>query len=464
MKGSNVPDMTLASQADSPPTALSYEEAMRFWYSHVNYEQHVPRPADLKLELMKAFLERLGAPQRRLRIVHVAGSKGKGSTSAMLAAVLRASGYHTGLFTSPHLCRVEERIQVDGKHISPTELAALMTDVVAVSEQYRHQGEASLTFFEIASALGFLHFARRNVDVAVVEVGLGGRFDSTNVCLPEVAVITSISFDHTQQLGNRLGSIAGEKAGIIKEGRPVVSGVLDAEPRSVIEDAAHRRQSPLFQLGKDFSFRYEPGRVQLASKPRVQVFAGNHSSQTMELGLLGEHQAANASLVVATVEQLRRLGWLIPEQAVVQGLAEVYWPARLEVVARSPWVILDCAHNVASVLALVSTLNESFPPVSRRLIFASSRDKDVAEMFRTLGPHFRHAYLTQFANNPRSFTAEGLAEMWRACTEVSCSHYKSAPEALKEAMARSAPNELVCVSGSVFLAGELRPLLVEDGH
>jgi dihydrofolate synthase/folylpolyglutamate synthase len=439
---------------------MSYEEAMRFWYARVNYEQRVPQPAELKLDHMKSLLARLGDPHRRLRIVHVAGSKGKGSTSAMLAEILAAAGYRTGLFTSPHLCEVEERLRINGAPIGQAELAALMTDV-ARAALAQHESEAEPTFFEIAAALCFLHFLRRRVDVAVLEVGLGGRFDSTNVCSPEVALITSISFDHVRQLGNRLDSIAREKAGIIKTGRPVISGVLAPEARTVIENTAQTRHAPLQQLGADFHYRYEPGNAAQARKAKIQICTASRNWPEMELGLLGEHQAANASVVVACVEKLQSLGWHISDQAVARGLAEVAWPARLEIMCRTPWVILDCAHNVASALALVETLATSFPPCRRSLIFASSRDKDVAGMFRTFQSHFDRAHLTRFGSNPRSFTPAELALLWGASNEAPCALHESAPRALESALREAKPEDLICITGSVFLAGELRPLIAK---
>src|SRR5947209_4503902 len=210
-----------------PPAAdralpARYQHALAWWYGVVNWEVRSPQPDDLKLHQMRALLRRLGDPQRRLRILHVAGSKGKGSTAAMLAAVLRRAGHRTGLFTSPHLTRVEERLQVDGEAITAPELTALLDEVRAAVAA---APALEPTFFEIATAVGFLHFVRRRTDAAVIEVGLGGRFDSTNVCRPAVALITSISFDHTQQPGNRLASIAMEKAGIVKPGIPTVSAV-----------------------------------------------------------------------------------------------------------------------------------------------------------------------------------------------------------------------------------------------
>src|SRR6516162_7492823 len=203
---------------DAAPPPLSPDEARAWWYGLINFEQRTPTADDLKLEHMRSLLSRLGNPHRRLRIVHVAGSKGKGSTSAMLAAALRQAGYRTGLFTSPHLCRVEERFQIDGHPIATEELGALLADVRAAVESRR--STQTPTFFEVGTAVGLLHFVRRRVDVAVLEVGLGGRLDSTNVCRPLVALITSISFDHTRLLGDRLASIAREKAGIFKRDRP----------------------------------------------------------------------------------------------------------------------------------------------------------------------------------------------------------------------------------------------------
>src|SRR5437879_7336671 len=240
--------MESGSLLSSSPS-LNYEEALAFWFGRINYEQRLPGPTDLKLDRMRTLLALLGDPQEKLRIVHVAGSKGKGSTSAMLESILRQAGYRTGLFTSPHLCRVEERIQVNGIPIQPLELASLMEEIrVAIAKMEEGDPDSSgsgqaVTFFEVATALGFLCFARREIDVAIVEVGLGGRFDSTNVCNPLVAVITSISFDHTQQLGNRLASIAMEKAGIVKSGRPTISGVIASEAQKVIESTCAERKS-----------------------------------------------------------------------------------------------------------------------------------------------------------------------------------------------------------------------------
>jgi dihydrofolate synthase/folylpolyglutamate synthase len=435
---------------------LSPEQARTFWYGLVNFEQRSPVAADLKLDRMRALLARLGDPQRRLRILHIAGSKGKGSTSAMLAAILGQAGYRTGLFTSPHLCRVEERFQIDGTSITEAELTTLLSEV-----HHAAQGRLPLTFFEVATAVGLLHFVRRRVDVAVLEVGLGGRLDSTNVCRPAAAVITSISFDHTQQLGNRLASIAWEKAGIVKPLRPTLSGATPPEVRAVIEGVCKERHSVLRQLGVDFHFTSEPGRVTATHmhRPRLKVRTWRRQWPWMEVNLLGEHQAANAALAVAVVEELNDQGWHVPQAAVAAGLRGVRWPARLEVFWGRPLVLLDCAHNVASARALVETLQASFPPSRRWLVFAGSSDKDLEGMFRVMAPYFYHALLTRFLDSPRAVAPLELAERVAACCPLSTSVYPTPAEALRAARASAGPDDLICITGSVFLAGQVRPLL-----
>jgi dihydrofolate synthase/folylpolyglutamate synthase len=440
---------------------LGAQQARAFWFGLANYEHRAPAAGDLKLDRMRALLAYLGDPHHRLRIVHVAGSKGKGSTSAMLAAILRRAGYRTGLFTSPHLCRVEERFQVDGQSISDAELTTLLSEVHAWVQRKSRSSDGPPTFFEVATAVGFLHFVRRRVDMAVLEVGLGGRLDSTNVCRPAVALISSISFDHTQQLGNRLASIASEKAGIIKPGRPVVSGASAAEARTVIQGVCRERRSPLQELGRDFHYAAQPGEVTATGlrRPQVQVTTRHRRWPWMEVNLLGDHQAANAAVAVATVEELRAQGWHLPDAAVAAGLATVHWPARLEVMGRRPLVVLDCAHNVASVRALVDTLAASFPPGRRWLIFACSSDKDLDGMFRILSSHFSHAFLTRFGDSPRAVPPQVLAQRVASCGSLPATVCAEPAEALAAARSHAATEDLICITGSVFLAGQLRPLL-----
>jgi dihydrofolate synthase/folylpolyglutamate synthase len=442
----------------------TYEQALDFWHNRVNYEQR-GMPADLrelKLDRMRALLERLGNPQEQLQIVHIAGSKGKGSTAAMLASVLQQAGYRTGLFTSPHLCRVEERVQLDGQPISQEDLTALMREIEPAVLGLEAHGSPP-TFFEIVTALGFLHFARRHVDWAVVEVGLGGRFDSTNVCTPRLSIITSISLDHTEQLGITLASIAREKAGIIKPGIKVLHGVQAAEARTVIEGIADHAGSPCRSLGVDFNCESEPGWIDAATTrwPRVMVTTSRRVWPTFELALLGSHQARNAALVVAAAEELHQQGCPIVEAAVAAGLRNVCWPARVEVVNRRPTVILDCAHNVASVQALLDTLRESFPPARRILVFAASVDKDLRGMLALLVPHFETAVFTRYTNSRRGADAEHLAKLWRELGGKVCALQPGPAAAWQIAWVAARQDDMIVITGSVFLAGEVRPLLVD---
>jgi dihydrofolate synthase/folylpolyglutamate synthase len=388
----------------------------------------------------------------------------------MLAAILQSQGWRVGLFTSPHLKHVEERIQVDGTPIVAADLTSLMTELQAAAST-PVPGAAvpldhGLTFFEIVTALGILHFARRGVDAAVLEVGLGGRFDSTNVCRPLVSIITSISFDHTQQLGNTLASIAFEKAGIIKPGRPVISGVVQPEAANVIRRVAQERQARLYERDVDFRFEHEPAVIDggRERRPRLRVTTWRGAGPWRELGLVGAHQAANAALATAAVDVLRDQGLDINDRAVTEGLARVRWPARLEIVGRRPLILLDCAHNVASAQALAQALVESFPLEEggrRLLIFAGSRDKDLAGMLAELAPCVDQVFLTRFAS-PRCVTPEQLAEMLPEKLRSSASICSTASIALDQARKAARGEDVIVAAGSVFLAGELRSILVSS--
>ena len=437
---------------------MTYEEAMQFWFGRVNFEIKSPQAGDFKLDRMRRLLALLGNPQDRLRIVHIAGSKGKGSTSAMLASILQTQGYRVGLFTSPHLIDVEERIQIDREPIARHELTALLTEIRERSAGFVDE----LTFFEIGTAVGFLHFVRRRVDFAIVEVGLGGRFDTTNVCTPLVSVITSISYDHTQVLGNTLAQIAFEKAGIIKPGRPVVSGVRNREARAVIQETCGKRGSSLTQLGEDYRYAHQPALIGGdADRPsHVSITTNRRAWPSMAVGLIGEHQARNAAAAVAVAERLMAHGIPIGDSAVARGLADVAWPARLEIVARRPLVVLDCAHNVASAQALVQALDESLPLDGGRrlLIFAANRDKDIGGMLEVMAPKFEGIYLTTFQNNTRCATLDHLTAFEPIVKHPACRTFAHSADAWNAARADARASDLICITGSVFLAGELRPL------
>jgi dihydrofolate synthase/folylpolyglutamate synthase len=418
---------------------MTYDEALSFWYGRINYEVRSAQPGDLKLERMRALLRLLGDPHDRVRLVHVTGTKGKGSTCAMLSSVLRAAGYRVGLFTSPHLVHVEERIQVDGESISRDELAGRMAEVAAAVKQLEGGGP-QITFFEIGTALGFLHFWYRRCSIAAIEVGLGGRFDSTNVCYPLVSVITNVGLDHTAQLGHNMEEIAFQKAGIIKRDVPVISGVMHEGSRAVIEQVARTLHSPLWE-----SQPFEP------------------EARRLKLGLLGEHQIANATVVLATVDRLRSAGLKISEDAVARGLAEVRWPARIDVISRRPAIVLDTAHNVPSIEALVRTLADVFSNAGqRRIIFAVSSDKQYAEMLRILARYFNHFHLTRYGHNPRCVPPEELAAvLGEVASDATFTIHPVISEAWAQARAAVEPNDLICVTGSMFLAGEFLQILTQ---
>jgi len=459
----------MAQSCNFDPPSAQYQWALEFLDGRVDFERFQAMPShqrEFKLDRMRALLDRLGNPQDKLPIIHVAGTKGKGSTSAMIAAVLSAAGYRTGLFTSPHLDRVEQRIAVDGQPCTADEFAALVAAVQPVVEALDQEaatnasGDHGPTYFEILTAMALLHFVRRGIQAAVLEVGLGGRLDSTNVCRPMVSVITSISFDHIQQLGDTLDSIAREKAGIIKPGVPVVSGVTTDEPRKAIRQIASDCGCRLVELNQDFHFDYHPPR-HLEKQPALGSMDWKKGTQLFSapLALLGHHQAANAAVAMATLYELNRQGWNISEQAIHQGLAAVRLPARIEIVARRPVVILDSAHNSASIAALMDVLRESFSVKRRLLLFATTREKDYPEMLKLLMAGFDEIVFTQYTTNPRAIPP---AELESAAFQLTGRHYPiftDPSEAWKHLRELATPDGLLCITGSFFLAGEMRKFL-----
>ena len=445
------------------------QRAIAFLVQRIDYERTSVVPygqPDFRLDRMRDLLERLGNPHLKLPTVHVAGTKGKGSTAAMIAAMLTAAGQRTGLYSSPHLDRLEERLAIDGQPCSESQLVALVERIrpaVAALDLAAGEHGPRLTYFEVVTALAFVHFAQESVDAVVLEVGLGGRLDSTNVCQPLVSVITSISFDHTKQLGTTLAAIAGEKAGIIKPHTPVVSGVIQDEPREVIADVARREQSRLVQRGVDFHFAYEAprhlereaacGAIDFHYRTAGQGFA----LPAVTVGLLGEHQGANAAVALAVAMELRRLGWNLPDAALRSGLANVSWPARVEVISRRPTVVLDAAHNVASIEALVRTLEESFDARPRLLLFTTTQDKDLRGMLECVLGHFDRVVFTQYRNNPRGVKADELAALAMELGTSTPFSIAATPALAWQEVSRQATSEsLICIAGSFFIAAEVR--------
>jgi dihydrofolate synthase/folylpolyglutamate synthase len=449
-----------------------YQDCLDYLYGRLNYERlGMPRTlSELRLGRMRRLLRALGDPHLGLKVVHVAGTKGKGSTAAMMAAALTASGVRTGLYSSPHLHRLEERYRIDGRAIQPTELVELVDEVRTVVERLEFEDPTlrsrGSTFFEITTTMGLLHFARQNVAALVLEVGLGGRLDSTNVIRPVVSVITSIAFDHTRQLGNTLGAIATEKAGILKRGRPAVSGVIEEEPRSAIRRTAVQRRCLLRELGIDFHYQAELPKppLQAPTPCMVEVQTWRTDWGGFRLPLLGAHQAHNAAVALAGLDVLaEREGSLgVSRAAVADGFAGLRWPARVEVLGRAPWLVIDGAHNVASATALAETLLTCFPACSRTLVFGTSRDKDLAGQLQALLPLFDQVVTTRYVENPRAVIPEEIAATVRAIGGPEPIVTQDPRHALDQARRATPSDGLICVGGSLFLAAECRAIVL--GH
>lgn len=451
-----------------------YQERLEYLYSRLNYEWlGMPRiPAELKLGRMRRLLRRLGDPHLGLSIVHIAGTKGKGSTAAMMAATLSAAGVRTGLYSSPHLHRLEERFVVDGKLASPAEVIALVDELREAvdrveSEDVRCQ-ECRLTFFEITTAMGLLHFARRKVGAVVLEVGMGGRLDSTNVVHPLVSIITSISFDHTRQLGNTLGAIAGEKAGILKRGRPAVSGERGDEAREAIRRVVAQRHCRLRELGTDFHFEAITPEPPLTRPTpyRAAVRTWRRDWGTFLLPLLGPHQAHNAAVALAGFDALAEVEPRLaagPDD-VARGFASLKWPARVEVLGHRPILVIDGAHNGASAEALAETVQTCFPPGPRTLVFGTTRDKDLRGQLQALLPLFDEVIATRYVENPRSVSPETIVSAVLMLGGRTAHLAADPAEALDLARSLTPPDGLICVTGSLFLAAEARAAVLNLPH
>ncbi len=449
----------------------SPQDAVAYLYAQINYERSnsVPyRSRQFRFARLEALLQALGNPHHHVPAVHVAGTKGKGSTCAMLDAVLSRAGLRVGRFTSPHLNDLGERLVVAGRPCPPQRLLELVRQVAPVAEHLkRHplpQQPGGPTFFELMTALGFLHFHQEEVDLAVVEVGLGGRLDSTNVCRPRLCIITSISFDHMACLGNTLPEIAAEKAGIIKPGVPVLSGVQQPEAAKVIRRRAAELSAPLWELGRHFCGDPLGSHLGENAWRTLMRFRGLAPPwQELEfqarLPLVGNHQVQNASLAAAAAWLLRRQGEAVSVPAIIHGLENVQWPARMELISVRPLVVLDAAHNVASAQALADTLAPLAPAGKRWLLFATSADKDIDGMARVLAGAFDRVMVTRFGSNPR---AADPARVAHSFTEAggTVEQIEPAPQALRYALEQLGAEDLLCVCGSLFLAAELRPRLL----
>lgn len=455
-----------------------YQAALDFLYSRINYEKgHASySAANYRLDRMRRLLDLLGNPQNQYRIVHVAGTKGKGTTSNATAHLLHACGFRVGVYTSPHLLRLEERIHCIGRDCSAAELVGLVQRMRDASAQLEAEGGDRPTFFELTTAMGMLHFADVGCDYVVLEVGLGGRLDSTNVCQPVACIITSISLDHMAQLGNTIAAIAGEKAGIIKPGIPVVSTARHPDARQVIAKVAEQQGSVLQLIDRDFSVTWQPILPGASDSPTdparaevdyrtsaVQSWIGN---SRWRLPLLGRHQADNLAAALTVLDVLALANhWTDETKPRLQpAMLTLKVPARLQVVGHSPTRIIDTAHNPSSITATIDALEVHFPNMRRTVVFASSRDKDFKEMLEILLARCHRVILTAYQNNARGLplgdleaTARAIAsDLTQSGTPVArISIASDASQAWQQAVSTSDENDLICGTGSFFLAAEL---------
>jgi len=426
----------------------SYNLALDYLYSFVDYSlKHSSElaKADFNLDRMRDLMVELGNPQDQYPIIHVAGTKGKGSVCALAASGLQAAGLRVGLYTSPHLLDYVERIQVNMEPISHADLVELVEKVKPAVARI-----PKLTTFEITTAIGLLYFAMKKVDAAVIEVGLGGRLDATNVVLPKTSVITSLSYDHMAVLGNTLEKIATEKAGIIKPGVPVVIAPQKQESLAVLLRIAGERKANYTLVGRDVTF--EPLFHSLDSQS-LRVVA-NEEDLRLTIPLLGAHQVENTAVAAAALWTLRGQGIAIPDVCIQQGFAAVKWPARFEVVRREPAVIFDSAHNQDSFARLRQALDDYFPGKLVYLIFGASEDKNIPGMFEEIRLKIRRMFITK-ANHPRALEPAKIHE-FAARAGIPCEIIPSVKSALARGLEMSKKDgSIVLSAGSMFVTAEV---------
>jgi dihydrofolate synthase/folylpolyglutamate synthase len=430
---------------------MDYKQALSYISGYTDYEK-VPLPHALgnyDLRRVEELLARLGNPQLRARSIHIAGTNGKGSTAAMIASVLAGSGYVTGLYTSPHLISIRERFRLNGRPISRADFARITTrlrpEVEAVNLKASY-GE--LTTFELLTALAFTYFDMKKADFQVLEVGMGGKFDATNVIIPEVSIITSISLDHTEVLGDSVARIAAEKAGIIKPGSLVVLAPQKDEVVTVIKKTCRRQQAELVRVGRDVTWQG----LGFDGRRQLLEVTGRRDNYRIALPLLGDYQMENAASAVAALEVLQERGFAISQEGIASGLARVAWPGRLQVLRRRPRLVVDGAHNPDAAHRLGLSLKRYFEFRRSILVMGASGDKNVSGVVSKLGPLFNEVIITR-SYHPRAMEVAKLKAVFQK-SGMEAQVTGNVPEALKLAMSRAGTQDLICVSGSLFVVAE----------
>ena len=433
---------------------MDYRAATEYLVSLIDYERTPAAAAAVRLwnlDRIRHMLQEKGNPHAGLRFLHIAGTRGKGSTAAMAAGILTAAGYRTGLYTSPHLVSFRERIRIDGRLIPEAAVAALVEEVKPIVETMRESELGPPSFFDTYTFIALLYFAREKVDFAVLEPGLGGRLDSTNVVTPLVCAITRIGLDHTQELGDTITQIAGEKAGIIKPGVPVVSAPQVEEARGVIEQVCRERGSPLLVVGSEAGPQASVVKADWCGQ-LMKVRRLDGAELEVECPLTGAHQAENAAVAVGLIDELARQGIAISNEALREGMRSVYWPGRLQVVRREPFVVLDGAHDETGAEALVEAMKTLFPGRRMVLVFGMMRGHDPEAVAGRIIPMAAEVIVTASAS-PRALEAAALARIAgnysgkvTTCTPVA--------QALRQALEVADKEAVVLVTGSLYVVGE----------
>lgn len=432
---------------------MNYDEAIKYIKETAKFG------SKYGLERTEKILEFLGNPHKHIKTIHVAGTNGKGSTTAMLTSILMDAGYNVGTYISPYIEEFEERIQINRNNIPKEELAEVVTEVSKAVSKVVDLGYINPTEFEIITCAGFLYFHKKNIDYAVIEVGLGGRLDSTNVITPILSIISSISLDHTQILGDTLDKIAYEKAGIIKENVPVILFPQEKVAEDVIEKTCREKNSKLIKVPRDISEYVAVTSNTLEGKEikTQQINLKNEYIDSYELSLLGKHQILNSTVVVYAARELMNLGIKISKDNIVNGLKSVQWPGRLEIMKNNPLVVIDGAHNIDGIKKLTESIDLYFKYNKLILILGILADKQVEDMIETIAPKAERI----ISVTPHSDRAE-LAEDLKIEIEklgVSCEAIDSYEEAYKKALSYCNDDDLLLISGSLYMIGDMRKII-----
>ncbi|MCR2820557.1 bifunctional folylpolyglutamate synthase/dihydrofolate synthase [Lederbergia panacisoli] len=426
----------------------SYEEALGWIHSRLRLGI---KPG---LKRMEWMLERLGNPEKGLKAIHVGGTNGKGSTVAYLRSVLNEAGYKVGTFTSPYIEQFNERISVNGLPIQDNEITQLTNVIKPLSDELEETDLGSPTEFEVITAMALYYFGKMNpMDITVIEVGLGGRFDSTNVIEPIASIITNIGMDHTQILGDTISKIAFEKAGIIKQNTPIFTCVKNDEALAVLKEAANEKNSMMTQIGKDF---FVSDYRSLEECEQFTYTSKWGDLKELQLSLLGKHQTDNAAGAIAALEYLNKNGFIqVDENKIRSGLKKAYWPGRMEILQQLPTVLIDGAHNPEGVQAFANAIGQRYKGRKVKIIFSALKDKDLTVMFKIFKQMDVELYLTEF-DFPRAASAEELMVLSNNPMAHANSNWQ---ELMRSLISSMRDDEVLAITGSLYFISTIKPFL-----